>query len=105
MGHSVLVGMPFGHLGNHAEEASGEYHGDGEHGRKRHVCGGGVGEADHADGGGQQNEQPARGFGAVKPQRKPRECERGEERAKGAGQAGCGFADAKEFEDWSAAPQ
>jgi len=46
-------------------------HGDGEHAAEGHVGGGGVREADHANGGREQKQQPASGFSAVETQCEP----------------------------------
>ena len=87
-----------------AHEARGEDHGDGEHAGERHVCGGGVGKADHADGRGKKKENPARGFCAVDTPGQPGHGESGEKGGERAGKARSSFADAEEFEAESGAP-
>jgi len=79
-------------------------HGDGEHAAEGHVCGGGVGEADHADGGRQKEQEPARGLRAVEAKSEASHRERSEEGGDCAGQASRGFAHAEEFEAQRAAP-
>ncbi len=63
-----------------------------------------MGEADHADGGGQKKKQPARGFCAVEAQGEPGEGECGEKSGDGARQARGGFADTEEFKAQGCAP-
>jgi hypothetical protein len=87
-----------------AEYYDGADHGNGEHAAERHVRGGGVGEADHADGGGQEKQEPAGSFRAVEAQGEPSQRERGQKGGEGAGHARGGFADAEELEAEGAAP-
>jgi len=56
---------------------------------------GGVGETDHAHGGGKKEQEPACGFGTVDTKSEPGERESGQKRGDCAWQAGRGFADAK----------
>ena len=81
-----------------ADDGGGADHGDGQHGAERHIRGGGVGETDHANGCGQEQEEPASCFRAVEAQREPSENERGQKGGYRAGQARGGFTNTKEFE-------
>ncbi len=87
-----------------AEDDGGADHGNCEHAAERHVGGGGVREADHADCRGEKQKQPARGFGAVETQCQPRQRERRKQRGNRARQARRGFAHAKKFEGKRGAP-
>src|ERR1700739_244167 len=49
-------------VANQSDNNGGTDHGDGQHPCKRHVCCGGMRKADNADGGGERQEKPARGF-------------------------------------------
>ena len=79
-------------------------HGDGQHAAEGHVRGGGVREADHADGGWKKEQEPARGLRAVEAQCEPGHRQRGKERGDRARQTSCGFTHAKEFEAQRRAP-
>lgn len=61
-------------------------------------------EADHADGGGQEEQEPASGFGAVKAEGEPSDVECCEQGDDGAGQTRGGFANAEELEAECGAP-
>ena len=63
-----------------------------------------MGKADHADRGGEEQKQPARGFGAVDAPSEPSHGESGKERREGARQACSGFANAEELETERRAP-
>jgi len=81
-----------------ADDGRGKYHGDGEHGGEGHVRSGGVGKANHADGGGQQKQEPSGGFCAVEAPSKPGHCESDEKSREGAGEARGSFIHAKQLE-------
>ncbi len=90
-----------------SREANGDSssdHGDGQHAAEGHIRGGGVREADHADGGGKKEQEPARGLRAVEAQCEPGHRQRGKERGDRARQTSCGFTHAKEFEAQRRAP-
>ncbi len=87
-----------------AQDNGGADHGDGEHGAKRHVGGGGVREADHANGRRKQKQQPASGFRAVEAQCKPCQHKRSEQGRDRARQPRGGFAHAEELEAKCRAP-
>ena len=72
-------------------------HGDGEHGAKGHIGGSGVGESNHADRGGQQQQQPARGFLAAQAPGQPGKREGRQQGGKGRRETGGDFVDAKKF--------
>ena len=61
-------------------------------------------EADHADSCGQQKQQPAGGFRAVKTKSQPGHRERGEQGGDGARQSGGSFANAEKLEAKRSAP-
>lgn len=63
-----------------------------------------MGKADHADGGGKKQEQPAGGFGTTGAPTEPCDGERGEKSSKGARESRSGFADAEKPEAKSGAP-
>jgi len=81
-----------------ADDGRGKYHGDGEHGGEGHVCSSGVGKANHADGGGQQKQEPAGSFCTVKAPGKPGHGQSGEKSGNGAGKARGSFVHAAKFE-------
>src|ERR1700687_1112187 len=87
-----------------ANDYCGADHRDGQHGAEGHVRCGGVGKADHADGGGKQKQQPARGFCTVNAPREPGHCQRGEPGGNRAGQARRGFTYAEKLEANRRAP-
>ena len=61
-------------------------------------------ETDHADAGGQEEQEPAGGFSAVEAQGEPGQRECGEESSDGAGQTRGSFADAKKLEAEGGSP-
>src|SRR5258708_1564790 len=87
-----------------AQNDGGADHGNREHAAERHVRGGGVREADHADGGRKQKQKPASGFRAIETQCEPGQRECGEKRRDGARQPRGGFANAEELETECRAP-
>ena len=91
-------------IAREAEHDCGADHRDREHRAERHVSSGGVREADHADSCGQQKQQPAGGFRAVKTKSQPGHRERGEQGGDGARQSGGSFADAEKPEAKRSAP-
>jgi len=91
-------------VAHESEDKRRRNHGDGEHRREGHVCGRSVRETDHADGGGQEEQQPSGRFGAVEAPGKPREGESCEQCGGGARKPSGGFVDAKELEAQSGAP-
>ena len=87
-----------------AEDDGRADHGNCEHAAERHVGGGGVREADHADGCGEKQKQPARGFRAVDTQCQPRQRERCKQGRNRARQSRRGFAYTENFEGKRRAP-
>jgi hypothetical protein len=79
-------------------------HGDRQHCAEGHVCGSGVREANHADGGGEQKQQPPCGLHSIQAQRQPSERECRQQGRDGARQARSRFTDAKKLEAECCAP-
>src|SRR2546430_12847929 len=82
-----------------AQNYSGADHCNREHRAERHVSSGCVGEADHANSGGQQKQQPAGGFRTIETQSQPGHRERGEQGGDGARKPRGGLADAEKLEE------
>lgn len=82
----------------------GANHGNREHGGEGHVCGGGVRESDHANGGGEKEEEPACSFGAVDAPSEPSQGHGSEQGRNGAGKTRGGFTHAEKLKAKSRAP-
>jgi len=87
-----------------ADDGRSKCHGNGEHGGEGHVRSGGVGEANHAYGRGQQKQKPAGGFKTVEAPGKPGHGQRGEKSGTGAGKTRGSFVHAENFEAEGCSP-
>jgi len=91
-------------ISREAQDDGGADHGNREHAAEGHVRGGGVREADHANGGRKQKQQPASCFRAIETKREPCQRKCGEKRGYGARQPRGSFAHAEDLETYCRAP-